>query len=202
VVSTSKSYAQIEFGLKSGISFSTYSWQDKVSYIKQDEFEYSYGPNLGAFVEYSFFNSLSLISEFYYVQKGIKIKLLGTIRADNAQGYITKIISYQNNLDYLGLSFGSKFKYRTGNFIPYILMGVRFEFIISKDIDQLYRNAYSEYDKNIFGLTFGLGSEFQDFLFFPIIVETVYNYDFTKIEIARDIFVRPFSFELKLGVKI
>lgn len=197
---TTNLFPGINYGLKLGMTAATQTFEYPNVDIELD-YEYRYGFNSGIYVEFPTFEYLSLISDFYYLQRGMYSEINGTIRADNEQGYIEKKLKDDNRLDYLGISLSSKLNKKIGIFTPYLLGGLRYEFLLNKETSDLYENVYSKYKGNIFGLLLGVGTEINTLFPLPVLVEWEYDYDITDVKISESFNIKNKSFEFKFGFK-
>jgi hypothetical protein len=200
LLSISKSFSGIDYGLKIGMTVSNQTFE--YSEIGSDiDFENRYGYNVEIFIEYPVIKYLFIQPGFYYTQRGMVSEIQGTVIADNEQGYLSKTFTYDNRFDYLGISLSSKFTYKINWIQPYVLTGIRYEFLISKETSDVFDIVYSKYEGNIFGLILGFGTEINNILPVAILLEGVYNYDVTKVEINNNLKIVNSSYKIKFGVK-
>lgn len=195
--------AEVNFGVKLGYTSANQDFQYSIPDIDVDlDSDYHPGFNGGIFVEFPIMNHISLTSDLYFTQKGMQVELVGAVMADNPQGYYTKLFNYDNHLDHIGLSLASKFYQEISIFKPYLLAGIRYEWLIGKHIADDFRLVYDKYESNLFGFLFGLGTELENVISVPLLIEGVYHYDLTKVEINENLKLQNHVFEIKLGIKL
>lgn len=200
ILAFSRLFSGIDYGFKLGMSAAEQTFEYSEVGIDVD-FEYRYGYYSGIFIEYPVFKYVALISEIYYTQRGMLAEVVGTVIADNELGYKEKIYKYDNRVDYLGLSFCSKFRHSINFIQPYILTGIKYEFLIDKKTSAVFDDVYSRYEGNVLGLLAGIGTEINNILPFTLFLEGVYDYDITKVKISETFKIDNSSYEIKIGVK-
>ena len=73
-----------------------------------------------------------------------------------------------------------KARYEMGRFLPYALLGLRMDYQLSYESDLNYDLIKNDFNKTIFGMSFGAGVEYK-IKQLGIFVEGQYHWDFTKV---------------------
>lgn len=132
--------------------------------FKRSEYAYSskWGIGGGVFLEGSFNNSISILGELDYLQEGWRDDVLD-------KRYSVNVLSAPVML---------ALKTHAGKFVPYLLLGPRFDFLLSIDSVE---NSFDKSNDPIIGITLGAGFERVVWKNYSFLAEIRYNYDFESI---------------------
>lgn len=200
------SYSQIidRYGINIGTSYSTQIWNYKFIYVDPDH-EYKFGLQSFLQVEKDFGDLMSLRAEFGYIQKGFKNNITLTLTDETEAGtHIGNVILHD-----LALNFGLKVKPLKTDFSPYLLLGLRgdymiaykdieFEDPISGQVNSTYESIIEEFNKFNLGALIGLGISIKDLIYF----EVEYNPNFTKNHDERVVDIKDNCWGAKIGLNI
>jgi opacity protein-like surface antigen len=151
-----------------------------------------WGWNIGGFVEFFQHPNLSLLTELHYIQKGYSLSLPVTT-ADQPEG-TGAYITFKPRLDYVSLPILVRLRFETGSVTPYVLVGPRFDFMMSQ-IDNAI--TYSGTDK---GMTFGGGVQFPVSPSSQLLVEGRFSPSFGNAFQNPNLTVKNKSFEMFVGM--
>ncbi len=159
ICSTLSSYAIKNYGFKSGITLSRWD-VNFVQNVVDKEFLYLPGFTGGVFLEWLEEPYLTILSEFNYLQKGSRYKVLS--EGENFWG--EPDYDYINRLHYLSLPILVKYKATQNNYVPYLLIGFRYDYLISSSIESAeFKTKYDNFQNHNLGADFGLGFDFSLF---------------------------------------
>lgn len=192
------------YGLNIGTSYSTQMWDYKLFSVDSDK-DYKFGFQAFLQAEKDFGNSFTFRTEFGYVQKGFKnnTQLIfgdGTSSGTNTDNLI---------LHDLALNLGVKVKPFKLNYAPYLLLGVRGDYMISyKDIVleeqasglkfNVYESIIDEFNKLNLGGLLSVGIDIRNLMYFEI----EYNPNFTKSFDGTGLSIKDNCLGVKLGLNI
>ena len=192
------------YGLNIGTSYSTQTWDYKIIQIESDN-EYKFGIQAFLQAEKDFGDLLALRTEFGYIQKGFK----NNIQLTFADG--TTVGTNNDNviLHDLALNLGLKIKPLKADYSPYLLAGVRGDYMISyKDIEleepstgvkfNMYESTIEHFNKLNFGGLIGLGIVIKDLIYFEI----EFNPNFTKVLDDTGLSIKDNCWGAKIGLNI
>ena len=161
------------------------------------------GINAAAFLEWGNFSIFSLITQAEYAQRGFI-----AIEAYDAEP--VKQVRYDTRLDFVSLPVLLKLRNKKMQAAPYVLLGPRWDFMIScrtsrsasgydpnivKAIEEKNDCFLGKYNDNqAIGGVIGLGIDMNKVV--PLLLEGRYNFDFTEIE-----YTKRKSFDVWLGIK-
>lgn len=200
------SHSQIidRYGINIGTSYSTQIWDYKSANIDSDH-NYKFG--LQAFLqgEKDFGDHFALRTEFGYIQKGFRDNITLTL----ADGTEASTNNYNMVLHDLALNLGLKVKPPKTDYTPYLLAGLRGDYMISyKDIEleepvseqelNLYESIIEDFNKFNLGGLIALGIDIKDLLYF----EVEYNPNFTKNLDDTRLSVKDNCWGAKIGLNI
>jgi hypothetical protein len=181
---TKLTHSQIidRYGINIGTSYSTQIWDYKLVPVDSDN-EYKFGFQAFLQTEKDFGNLLALRTEFGYIQKGFK----NNIKLTSAEGTFIGTNNDNVILHDLALNLGLKIKPLKSDHSPYLIVGLRSDYMISyKDIVleepgsglkfNMYESIIEDYNKFNLGGLIGLGINIFDLIYF----ELEYNPNFTK----------------------
>ena len=184
-----------DFGIKSGISMANQEFdvdESSLLYtlIKGADFKYRPGFTAGFFVDWFNERYINLVTELNFTQNG-------TIY--NTGGVTYK--EFDNRLDYLYVSALAKLRYPDIWFLPYLLFGIRYDFLLnlSTESDVV---LYDDAKMGNMGITLGLGYEFIAGGF-PVLLEYSYHNQYANLLEDEDhhYTARNFSHNLVLGYR-
>ena len=200
------SHSQIidRYGINIGTSYSTQIWNYKLVNVDSDN-EYKIG--LQAFLqsEKDFGNLLALRTEFGYIQKGFK----NNVKLTSAEGTFIGRNNDNVILHDLALNLGLKVKPLKTDYSPYILVGIRGDYLISyKDIEleepgsglkfNMYESTIEDFNKFNLGGLIGLGIDIRDLIYFEI----EYNPNFTNNFDDTGLSIKDNCWGAKIGLNI
>ena len=200
------SHSQIidRYGINIGTSYSTQIWNYKLVNVDSDN-EYKIG--LQAFLqsEKDFGNLLALRTEFGYIQKGFK----NNVKLTSAEGTFIGTNNDNVILHDLALNLGLKVKPLKTDYSPYILVGIRGDYLISyKDIEleepgsglkfNMYESTIEDFNKFNLGGLIGLGIDIRDLIYFEI----EYNPNFTNNFDDTGLSIKDNCWGAKIGLNI
>ncbi len=191
------------WGIKLGYAITT---QDvNVEYVDDtDLYHPRSGINLGIFAEFNVYNSLFLLSDFSYAQKGSEYKLLGTRRIAEPPGFEVIEYKHDSRLDYLSLLIAFGYRFRFDFINPYLILGPRIDYLISNNHilsePEPLSNRIQDFEKINYGLSIGGGIEIPRFLPFNILIEFIYSPDLSKSYSDNIREVTNYSYELNIKI--
>ena len=200
------SHSQIidRYGINIGASYSTQIWDYKLISVGSDN-DYKVGLMVFFQAEKDLGNIFALRTELGYIQKGFKNQLEltfvdGTFADTNNDNVVFHDIA---------LNLGLKIKPLKVDYSPYILVGLRSDYMISyKDIEieeqasgkkfNMYESAIEEFNKFNVGGLIGLGVDIKELLY----LEVEYNPNFTKNFDDKGLSVKDNCWGIKIGLNI
>jgi len=192
MIAISSTYSQFikSYGFKVGGTISHQDWSVTLpgDFTKDDKL----GMNVGAFAEFFNMPIFSLITEINYVQKGFESKYLNIVN-----GFVS-FPSWKLRIDYLNISLLAKSKMGLGIFSPYIFVGPRIDFELSRT-SSISNNVNYDFEKSMVGLKLGIGSEIEIFQI-KFLTEFIYDYGFGDLNKRENIEVKSNSIEFRLGM--
>lgn len=200
------SHSQIidRYGINIGTTYSSQIWDYKLVSVDIDN---DYKVGLMAFIqaEKDFSNSLSLRTEFGYIQKGFKNNLTLTFSDGTSAGVNDDNVVLHD----IALNLGLKVKPFKIDYSPYLLVGFRSDYMISyKDIMieeqasglkfNMYKSTIDEFNKLNVGGLIGLGIDLKEMIYFEI----EYNPNLTKNLDIKGLSIKDNCWGVKLGLNI
>jgi len=148
------------YGLKVGTSIANQNWNyyNQLLYIggMDENSKNRIGLDAAIWIQLLEVKYISIISEFHYIQKGMRITVYGTRIADNPDGYEDLgPEEYTRSVNYLCLPILLKANILQSSFSPYIILGPRVDFLIYNDESVVYDN-FNKFD---YGISVGFGFE-------------------------------------------
>jgi hypothetical protein len=194
-------YAQItpSYGLKIGLGITNHSWEYQPPINGKLDWDNNYGVSIRAFADVAFSNIFGVGGEIGYSQKGIR-KTIPVTTVQNPDG-IGESINITNKLDYLSFSLMGKIKIETDLLSPYILIGPQYNRLLSSNIAKGFEIVYDHFEKDIFSITVGLGSEFQLFSI-NALLEYRYERDISNSSKLSTIEIKNYSHIFLVGIKL
>ena len=187
------------YGVKLGVTSAYQNWDYKVTYMNGFDSDKRLGINAGMFLEFLNSPFFSINAEIDYNQKGMKKEVAMTsISFPEGTGeYKTD----NNRIDYLTFALLGKLSHKTSLFKPYIFAGPRMDLQINKSVSKGWEDVFDKMKKNVYGISFGIGTEMTEILPITLLAEIEYNYDFTDVYETDNLVINNNSFDVKLGVK-
>ena len=203
IIFVPNSQAQIirGYGLKVGTTISNQDWE----YFNSPGLRYPSihsdnrtGLNIGIFSEFLNLPHISILTELNYIQKGMKKDIpVRTVTQPEGTG---ELINWDIRVDYINLSAFGKLKFNVGSFAPYVLLGPKIDFEISKIISLGWENnVENDFNKNRFGFKAGIGTELNLFAF-SLLAEFVFDADFNELYENQNLKIKSNSFDLRIGI--
>ncbi len=158
-----------------------------------------WGFTVAAFADVPFFRFFSAQGEMQFTQKGMDYSVPATTPSRPVGPGEYRTIS--PTIDYISIPLLAKFKIPSGPLTPYILIGPRFDFLISSSPDGLDA-VVNNFDKMDYGLTVGAGVELDSLFPFGILAEVRYNpnsYDSYQSDFTT---VKNRSIDFLVGVRL
>jgi hypothetical protein len=197
-VTTSQAQLIRGCGFKVGATLASEDW-DYSNHNALFNPDKRWGLNLGVFGEFLNVPYLSVLTEFNYVQKGrtVDLPVTSLTYPDGTGDYFT----WDTRVDYYDLSVLGKLRFETSNFVPYILVGpkVDFEIIRYQSQTNVFYLFESEFNEVLYGIRTGAGSEFS-FYSTKLLVEMLFDFNFTKLYESEYLTVSSDSFDFRLGI--
>jgi len=164
-------------GIKTGLSVANQTWYYKSinMTLKKDYKLGLYSAMTVDFLKSKYFN---ITTDIGYCSKG------NTEKVPNTSGFIPQgdgtYTTYNTMFNYFSFSPLLKIKYAIAHFIPYVLLGLRWDYQLSYKSDFNYTQIENDFYKSIYGLTCGTGIEYK-IKNIGINSEFQYQYDITKL---------------------
>src|SRR5437016_540782 len=145
------------YGIIGGASLSNESWT-YTNYSTSITPDNRWGAVAGVYAGIYELPHLSFIAECDYIQKGFSetLPVTTTEQPEGTGQYIT----LKPRIDYLSIPLLAKARFDLGNFSPYALGGIRFDFVMHKEA-QYYESIMNNYNSFEFGLTLGVGASYK-----------------------------------------
>ncbi len=201
LISSSQCHAQmrIGYGIKAGAVSASQTWHiTNLAYNLPVESRLGY--NAGIYIEMINQSSASLLMEVHYLQKGFGMSLPeGTPSFPEGAG---EPLTYSARLDYLSIPIMVKARYDLPTITPYILGGVRFEFLVGKNGDgDVVGVIYDQAKSTGIGASLGGGVEVP-ISNIILLVEVTYSPNFDEVYSGENLHVSNQSMELLLGFRL
>jgi len=207
ILAAKLSHSQIidRYGINTGLSYSTQIWDDKlVSEESGNKYKFGFQAFLQA--EKDFGSFLALRTELGYIQKGFKNNSMELKFSD---GTTAELINENAVLHDLALNIGLKVKPLKSDFSPYLLAGLRGDYMIfnsnivyrepaSGMTFNVFEPEFKEFNKFNLGGLIGVGIDIKDLIYF----EVEYNPNFTKNLDTKGLSVKDNCWGAKIGLNI
>jgi len=200
------SYSQIvdRYGISIGTSYSTQNWEYK-HFSADYSNDYKIGFMTFIHAEQNFGNILALRTEIGYIQKGFKNQMELTFPDGTSAGVNNDNVVLHD----LALNLGLKVKPLKIDYSPYLLVGIRCDYMIAyKDIVfeeqasgqkfNMYESTIEDFDKFNLGGLVGLGVAIKELLY----LEIEYNPNLTKNLDNAGLRIIDNCWGVKLGVNV
>jgi hypothetical protein len=186
------------YGFKAGavLANQTFEYHD-LQYPISPEREDRWGFDVGMYLELINAPAASILAEVHYIQKGYGLTVAET-GPDGPEllGYTTLYWRY----DYLTIPILLKLRYQTESIIPYFIAGPRIDILLGE-----FEAEYSlpiEYANVDFGVSGGLGAEFNLGSLPRILAEVRYSPNLTTAYKGTYVDIKNCSFEFLLGIEL
>lgn len=153
--------------------------------------------DVGVFLNWSLTNNLSLLTEMHYIQKGLRI-YQPVFDFHNADGVGIHLESVNPNVNYLSFPIFIKYDLLTSEVIPYVICGLRVDFMLSKSKVNNPRWLYSNVSNMDFGGSIGLGFQTKSLLGIGTGLEIKYSPSFIKVDSSPMTDITNRSFEINI----
>ena len=190
------------YGFKIGVSITSqyWEWSDKVWWLSNFDTDNKIGINVGAYCELINDSVFTIITEVNYIQNAVQKKGFGiAVSPADSPEPISSNNPWALRIDYIELSILGKAKTDYGLFSPYFLFGPRLAIEINKSIQNDISTFYNDFNKNIFGLKFGIGTEVKISIL-NFLAEFIYNLDFNNLCKKEYLEVTSNSYDFRVGV--
>ena len=208
IIQEADAQANFKYGLNLGLTHSNQLWESNgSSHTLSREKDYKSGFTVSLVSEFEMNNFLSFRFGLGYLQKGFKeTNFVYTSQASHQINNDNKNLTLHN----LVLDFNIKLGNLKSKFSPYVLIGLRSDFLLSyedvvvNDPVYIYEVMYSyshvldNYNQPCIGAIIGAGIEFMDSYY----LEFEYNPSILPSYDSNDYEVKDRCFSVKLGVNI
>jgi hypothetical protein len=190
------SHAQLlrGYGFKVGAVASSQNW-DTQDYTMTND--YRWDVDVSAYLELIDVPVFSLVTELQYSRRGSILNVILTEEA-NRPYYSFFVDRY----DYLCIPILAKIRFSTSFIDPYLIVGPRFDFLLSTHQDKFADNRHMTMASSEHGLTVGIGAELKPLYIPVLLLEIRYNSAFTDSFADRYFRIRSHSFDCLLGVRL
>ena len=182
----------LTYGLKLGTSASNPVW--KIGSHSYDGVETKMGMDIGFFLDWSLTDKISMLTEIHYIQKGLRF-YQPVINYDS-YGFSVYVESIKPNVNYLSFPINIKYNMLSSEVIPYIIGGLRIDFMLSKSETNNPRWLYNNVRHIDFGGDIGLGFQTKSFLGIGTGLEVKYSPSFIKVSSTSMAEITNRSFEI------
>ncbi len=158
------------YGIKIGAVAANESWTDIGGFNWKTDTRWGF--TAAVYAEAPLWKFLSAQGEIQYTQKGMNFSIPVTTASqpDGSGQYYT----ISPRIDYISIPILAKLRIPFAVVTPYVLIGPRFDFLLSRypdGLDQVVNN----FDKMDYGLTLGAGLELNSLFPFGLLAEFRYN---------------------------
>jgi hypothetical protein len=187
------------YGFKLGVNHANQEW----TYAPQIDIRFfpdsRWGLNGGIFFEFLQVPFISMVGEINYSQKGMEYH--SVVTNPNDPSGTGETIALDNRLDYLDLRVLLKLGKSYPDFSPYLLAGPRFDYQVAESVAQEFELTFKDFKKEVYGISIGAGVEISSVISFPVLIEFVYNYDFSKLYETENLTIKNKDFEIRAGIR-
>ena len=184
------------YGLKMGAVASNPIW--KVGSQSSNESEMKTGMDLGFFLNWNLTNNISLLTEVHYVQKGLRYYIPIVENSQNGNGVSVYVQSVNPSVNYLSFPLFIKYDLLTSEVIPYLIGGMRVDFVLSTSEINNPRWLYNNVNKIDFGGSIGFGFQTKSLLGIGTGLEIKYSPSFIKVASSPMADITNRSFEINI----
>ena len=158
------------------------------------------GLSVGAFIELFDLNTIHLLSEVYYVQKGMIHEQLKTGEESPVP---IGTLKFNNRVDYISISILAKIFIKTGSFSPYLAVGPRFDVMTSfRSENHSFDLVYDDFKRWDIGGDVGIGSEYRISNNLDLIFEVRYSPSFSTAYESEYLEVKNKSYAFLVGIRL
>jgi hypothetical protein len=184
------------YGIKLGVAASNPIW--KVGSQSYEGAESRMGMNVGLFLNWGLTNNLSLLTEMHYIQKGLRFY---QPVVNTSGGVVEAYVEATNpNVNYISFPIFIKYDLITSEVTPYIIGGLRVDFMISKSEINNPRWLYSNVNNYDIGGSMGLGVQTKSLLGIGTGLEIRYSPSFIKVDSSPMADITNRSFEINIVI--
>lgn len=189
-----------KWGFKTGISVSNQNMKYKSIEIDRD-FDNYIGLNFDAFMNIFDYKIFEVVSQISYSQKGCIERIIPTYCDPINNNYFEgKALNFKNKIDYVSFFILGKLNSDLKILNPYIILGPRIDFLINTESTSIPKQIYNDLKKYNWGLSIGVGTEFNLLIPYKMLVEIQYSPDFQKIYETQFLNIEKTSYEIKFGI--
>ena len=194
-------YGQIphDWGILGGITSSNLTYEDKQS-ERSRSFDTKNGYRIGVFGEFLNNSYFNIFGDLSYVQRGTQDDEIIVSRVADTDLGFENIGTLNQRLDYISLTILGKGKYKIGMIVPYLCVGPSVSYLVGGN-DQV-EPWIDKYNRFVFGVTVGIGTEIDTNLPISFILELRYYQDLTFSYENDHITYKNHSFEYIIGIKL
>ncbi len=200
------------YGVKIGLTSANQEFTG-VLYFENVDIKRKNGFNAGIFIEILDFSNFSILTQLEYTQKGMIEENIATDESGNLVGQFT----IESTLNYLSVPISAKYSIPIQHFIPYLIAGLRYDYLISYNSFgeeltpqegsvsgpfELDNTIYDDFIKSVFGAQFGVGVELDFISFIKPSIEFRYNIDLTNSLKLEGKTAKNNSFDISLFLPI
>jgi hypothetical protein len=184
-VAVTSAFQKFDYSPLGGISNSDIPWKRKTCI------------NAGLFIEWLNLPIVSVITQLDYRQVGVGAPV-GFY--DTVGNILSSSILY-GKVNYISMPLLLKAELPTTIVCPYLLLGSRIDHLISYSSDRdFWSPVYKQFEKTVYGGTFGIGLETKHILPVTAILEFRYNMDFTDSYSDEYLKIKNNSYDFCLGI--
>lgn len=162
------------------------------------------GFNVALFLELGNYKYLALVTQIEYIQKGFVEEQDET----NEIGELIQHVEANTRLDYLSIPIFLKLKYPKIKFVPYMILGPRFDYLLNKENGVYeftkvnFKSQFADhFDKYVFGGSIGAGFNLLKIYRFNTFLEFRYNIDFSdSFSSIKEVTIKNNSYDFWLGI--
>jgi opacity protein-like surface antigen len=177
------------YGVKFGIAASNPMWE--VGSRSMSGVQTKYGIDFGIFADWALSNKLFITSELHFVQKGLKAEFGNADSISNSD---------YPSISYLSIPIALKYTLNDYEVEPYILIGPRIDFAISKKETNWSTYVYKNTKDVDFGMNIGVGVQTKALLGIGTGLEVRYCPSFTKVDSSIQGDIKNRTYEINLFI--
>jgi len=188
-------------GFKGGISFANQTWKYTSDFTNQMDYKTGFYSLLTA----NFFKTkhLCLTTDLGFIQKGFQEEIPMT--SEEFPEFISSYKTFKSTINYLTFAPKLSVNYDFDNLITYLFVGPRIDIQTSYNTDY-QTNNFNEFNKSVWGLTYGAGIEYR-IKSIGILLEFAGYPDFTTLkndeptETSTGLKITGQSYTISTGIK-
>lgn len=147
------------FGIKGGVGLADQNFAYRDGFA--NEFKHRTGFDAGFYVQWLKKSSFNILTEFHYLQKGMKSEQILTGQ-DGPEPLGSFLV--ENRVDYLSVPILAKVSLRETTLQPYLVVGPGFDFLLSYDSD-FFKAVYEKFSAVDVTANIGVGLQSGQLLF-------------------------------------